>query len=68
MKMQFITKGLLSFTQYLDCMFERDPKSGGLYHERQVELYAKFEPSKLLAFLRSCNDIPLQRVHMVIIN
>lgn len=50
------------FFQYLDGMFERDPKSGGQYHERQVDLYAKFEPGKLLAFLRSCNDIPLQRV------
>ena len=46
-------------------MFERDPKSGGQYHERQVELYAKFEPNKLLAFLRSCNDIPLQRVSIL---
>ena len=51
--------------QYLDGMFERDPKSGGQYHERQVDLYAKFEPNKLLAFLRSCNDIPLQRVFVV---
>ncbi|XP_064401865.1 vacuolar protein sorting-associated protein 41 homolog [Halichondria panicea] len=46
---------------YLDCLFEQDPKCGGVYHERQVELYARFDPDKLLLFLRSCNDIPLQK-------
>ena len=48
--------------QYLDGLFERDPKAGGENHERQVELYAKYDAEKLLPFLRSCNDIPLQKV------
>ena len=48
--------------QYLDGLFERDPKAGAEYHERQVDLYAQYDPDKLLPFLRSCNDIPLQKV------
>lgn len=51
------------FLQYLDGLFDEDPKAGGENHEMQVELYAKFDPEKLLPFLRSCNDIPLQKVH-----
>ena len=46
-------------------MFERNPKSGSEFHQKQVELYAKYEPHKLLLFLRSCNDIPLQKVRGV---
>ena len=56
---------LLLPLQYLDHLFERDPKCGGVYHERQVELYAKFDSEKLLPFLRSCNDIPLQNVNAI---
>ena len=52
--------------QYLDGLFERDPKAGGENHERQVELYAKYDAEKLLPFLRSCNDIPLQKVQETI--
>lgn len=52
--------------QYLDGLFERDPKAGGENHERQVELYAKYDAEKLLPFLRSCNDIPLQKVRRTI--
>ena len=48
--------------QYLDGLFQKDPKAGGQYHQRQVELYATYDPDKLLPFLRSCNDIPLQKV------
>ncbi len=45
-------------------MFESNPKYGSEFgfHERQVELYAKYDKDKLLLFLRSCNDIPLQKV------
>ena len=53
---------VLHSLQYLDGLFERDPKAGGENHERQVELYAKYDAEKLLPFLRSCNDIPLQKV------
>ena len=56
---------LLLPLQYLDHLFERDPKCGGVNHERQVELYAKFDSEKLLPFLRSCNDIPLQNVNAI---
>lgn len=49
--------------QYLDGLFKDDPKAGPEYHERQVELYAKFDSEKLLPFLRSCNDIPLEKVY-----
>ena len=53
-----------SLFQYLDCMFDWNPKYGSEFgfHERQVELYAKYDKDKLLLFLRSCNDIPLQKV------
>ena len=53
--------------QYLDGLFQKDPKSGGPYHERQVQLYALYDAEKLLPFLRSCNDIPLQKVCVSII-
>ena len=54
--------------QYLDCLFDYNPKYGGEFHfhERQVDLYAKYDPDKLLLFLRSCNDIPLQKVKLTI--
>ena len=55
-------EGVCCSMQYLDHLFERDPKCGGVYHERQVELYAKFDSDKLLPFLQSCSDIPLQNV------
>ncbi len=45
-------------------MFEKNPKLGGEFHDKQVELYAKYDPDKLQLFLRSCNDIPLQKVCM----
>ena len=56
---------VLHSLQYLDGLFERDPKAGGENHERQVELYAKYDAEKLLPFLRSCNDIPLQKVSLI---
>jgi len=45
-------------------MFDWNPKYGSEFnfHQRQVELYAKYDKDKLLLFLRSCNDIPLQKV------
>ena len=52
--------------QYLDTLFERDPKAGSSYHEQQVSLYADYDQKKLLPFLRACNDIPLQKVLPVI--
>ena len=52
----------LHLLQYLDGLFQKDTKAGGEYHARQVELYAIYDSDKLLPFLRSCNDIPLQKV------
>ena len=52
--------------QYLDGLFQKDPKAGGPYHERQVQLYAIYDAEKLLPFLRSCNDIPLQKVRNIL--
>ena len=53
--------------QYLDGLFQKDPNMGGLYHQRQVELYATYDSEKLLPFLRSCTDIPLQKVCVCIV-
>ncbi|XP_003382724.1 PREDICTED: vacuolar protein sorting-associated protein 41 homolog [Amphimedon queenslandica] len=47
--------------RYLDLLFDRDPKAGSEYHERQVQLYADYNRKKLLPFLRACNDIPLKK-------
>jgi hypothetical protein len=38
---------------YLDRIFQQDLSAGGDFHDRQVALYAEFEPSKLLDFLRT---------------
>jgi hypothetical protein len=51
--------------KYLDGLFQKDPKAGGQYHQRQVELYATYDKEKLLPFLRSCTDIPLQKALQV---
>jgi hypothetical protein len=51
--------------QYLDGLFQKDPKAGGRYHQKQVELYATFDEERLLPFLRSCTDIPLQQALQV---
>lgn len=58
----YVSVSCIILLQYLDGLFQKDPKAGGQYHQRQVELYATYDPDKLLPFLRSCNDIPLQKV------
>lgn len=57
---QFVS--LFSLFQYLDALFDRDPRAGSEFHERQVQLYADYDKKKLLPFLRACNDIPLKKV------
>ena len=47
--------------QYLDALFCRDANAGQSFHSRQVELYATFEPKKLLSFLRSSTFYPLHQ-------
>ena len=59
---RYVSVSCIVLLQYLDGLFQKDPKAGGQYHQRQVELYATYDPDKLLPFLRSCNDIPLQKV------
>ncbi|CAH1788445.1 unnamed protein product [Owenia fusiformis] len=46
---------------YLDRLFRRDPHSGQDFHELQVKLYAEYDRTKLLSFLRSSNYYPLQK-------
>lgn len=41
--------------KYLDLLFDKDPRAGSNFHEMQVQLYADFDQSKLLAFLRQSN-------------
>ena len=48
--------------KYLHALFVKDPHVGAAFHEAQVELYAEFEPSKLLPFLRQSNHYPLKMV------
>ncbi|KAJ3398291.1 hypothetical protein CcCBS67573_g05422 [Chytriomyces confervae] len=38
---------------YLDALFRHDPAEGVEFHSMQVELYADFDPTRLLDFLRS---------------
>eukprot|EP00731_Ephydatia_muelleri_P008659 Em0004g997a len=45
--------------KYLDSLYEKDSKAGVEYHERQVELYAKYDRGKLLRFLRTGTAVPL---------
>eukprot|EP00468_Gymnochlora_sp_CCMP2014_P004179 CAMPEP_0167747640 /NCGR_PEP_ID=MMETSP0110_2-20121227/4396_1 /TAXON_ID=629695 /ORGANISM="Gymnochlora sp., Strain CCMP2014" /LENGTH=423 /DNA_ID=CAMNT_0007632569 /DNA_START=227 /DNA_END=1495 /DNA_ORIENTATION=- len=40
---------------FLDALFKRDPNLGAEFHNRQVELYAEFEPKSLLGFLKNSN-------------
>ncbi|XP_076806786.1 vacuolar protein sorting-associated protein 41 homolog isoform X1 [Clavelina lepadiformis] len=46
--------------KYLHALFLRDPHLGSEYHALQVRLYAEFDRSRLLPFLRSSNYIPLE--------
>jgi hypothetical protein len=47
---------------YLDALFRRDPHLGYEFHDLQIELYAEFEPVKLLDFLRASNYYSLEKV------
>ncbi|XP_048576551.1 vacuolar protein sorting-associated protein 41 homolog isoform X2 [Nematostella vectensis] len=46
---------------YLDSLYQKDPQAGMDFHELQVGLYAEFNRSRLLPFLRSSNYYPLQK-------
>ncbi|XP_064614137.1 vacuolar protein sorting-associated protein 41 homolog [Liolophura sinensis] len=45
---------------YLDRLFQKDPHLGQAFHARQVSLYAEYDPSRLLMFLRTSSYYPLQ--------
>ncbi|ELU13950.1 hypothetical protein CAPTEDRAFT_174173 [Capitella teleta] len=46
---------------YLDGLFHKDPHIAQEFHDRQVVLYAEYDRSSLLSFLRSSNYYPLQQ-------
>ena len=47
--------------QYLDQLFNKDMHAAHDYGGLMVELYAEFDRSKLLAFLRRSESYPLQK-------
>ncbi|EFN59982.1 hypothetical protein CHLNCDRAFT_133107 [Chlorella variabilis] len=50
---------------YLDWLFQKDSQLGGAFAELQVELYAEFEPARLLHFLMVSPSYPLERAYQV---
>ncbi|KAL4447636.1 hypothetical protein ABPG75_004855 [Micractinium tetrahymenae] len=51
--------------RYLDGLFLKDSQAGAEFAELQVELYAEFEPSRLLNFLMVSPTYPLERAYQV---
>lgn len=47
---------------YLDSLFDKDPHLAFDYSDLQVDLYAEFNQSKLVDFLRASNYYNLERV------
>ncbi|XP_076360932.1 vacuolar protein sorting-associated protein light isoform X2 [Tachypleus tridentatus] len=45
---------------YLDRLFQKDPELGEDHHGLLVQLYAEFDPHRLLSFLQSSNNYPLE--------
>lgn len=50
---------------YLDWLFQRHSQQGAAFAELQVELYAEFEPARLLHFLMVSPHYPLDRAYQV---
>ncbi|KAM0751555.1 vacuolar protein sorting-associated protein 41 [Meredithblackwellia eburnea MCA 4105] len=50
---------------YLDALFDQDPHLAFDYSDLQVELYAEFEPNKLMDFLRASNYYSLEKAYKV---
>ncbi|KAI8838577.1 hypothetical protein BJ741DRAFT_681563 [Chytriomyces cf. hyalinus JEL632] len=48
---------------YLDALFRHDPAEGVEFHSMQVELYADFDPTPLLDFLRSSATYKVQSAY-----
>ena len=49
------------YLQYLDQLFSKDMHAAADYGGQMVELYADFDHSKLLSFLRRSESYPLQK-------
>ncbi|KAJ3308452.1 Vacuolar protein sorting-associated protein 41 [Blyttiomyces sp. JEL0837] len=45
---------------YLDALFRKDPQEGAEFHPLQIELYAEYDPARLLDFLRTSTSYDLQ--------
>jgi hypothetical protein len=51
--------------EYLHALFRHDPALGVRYHRKQVRLYARYAPAKLLFFLRNSNSYLLEEALQV---
>lgn len=47
---------------YLDALFDKDPHLAFDYSDLQVDLYAEYDPNKLMDFLRASSYYSLERV------
>jgi hypothetical protein len=47
---------------YLDALFDKDPHLAFDYSDLQVDLYASYDPNKLMDFLRASSYYSLERV------
>lgn len=52
----------LFLSKYLHKLFKRDHHKGQRYHEKQISLYAEYDRSNLLPFLRDSTHCPLEKV------
>ncbi|KAJ3254578.1 Vacuolar protein sorting-associated protein 41 [Boothiomyces macroporosus] len=50
---------------YLDALFLKDHLEGSAYHELQVELYADFDPPRLIDFLRTSSNYSYPKVALL---
>ncbi|RCH84632.1 Vacuolar protein sorting-associated protein 41, partial [Rhizopus stolonifer] len=50
---------------YLDALFDRDRQLGYEFHDLQVELYAEYDYSKLIDFLRASHYISLEKAFKI---
>ncbi|GAA5924717.1 Vps41p [Sporobolomyces koalae] len=50
---------------YLDALFDKDPHLAFDYSDLQVDLYAEYNPSKLMEFLRASNYYSLERAYKI---
>ena len=47
---------------YLDALFDKDPHLAFDYSDLQVDLYAEYDPNKLMDFLRASSYYSLEQV------